>query len=130
MYWPIWVALMIAVILYMRLKPVKGLLFIDSMTLCAKISNAKVQILDVRDSIDFAENQISGSINIYVGRLPYVKKKELHNDQEMIIVSTSKYDIKKAARTLKKAGYPILTGFIWDLSETRNCMEQSKVLLD
>lgn len=109
----------LVIIFYGRLKPVKGLKSIDVQILCEKMTNQNVKILDIRDSLDFEKGHIPGAINIYVGRLPYIGKKELHYNDEIIIVSSSEYQIKKAARTLMKSGFHNLASLVLIKNLTR-----------
>lgn len=129
MIWFLMSLLMIStIIFYKRLKPVKDLSFLNDDTFTAKLPNDNsIQILDIRDPMDFIKCHIVGAINIYVGRLPYVKKKELQHDHEIIILSASKYHIHKAARTLRKEGFSKLSGFVWNPIETKKCKEHQKV---
>ncbi|MBE1445150.1 rhodanese-related sulfurtransferase [Paenibacillus sp. OAS669] len=70
-----------------------------------KSSDKPVILLDVRDSVDYYEGHLDGAVHISLGRLPFVKKKELRKEASIIVISDSKYHSKKAARILKKSGY-------------------------
>ncbi|MCZ8521848.1 MULTISPECIES: rhodanese-like domain-containing protein [Paenibacillus] len=99
---------------YKRMKPVKGLRPIHNETLLfEKMKNQKVKVLDVRDPVDYYKQHIPGAINIYVGRLPHVRKNELSSADEIVIVSSSEYKIKKAARNLLKSGFTNLSSYVW-----------------
>jgi len=111
------------IIFYKRIKPVEGLKFIDAEILCEIKKNQNVKILDIRDPMDFEKSHVPGAINIYVGRLPYVSKKEFDINDVIIIVSSSEYHIKKAARTLMKSGFYNFAGSLWIENEKRNCEE-------
>ncbi|MEO3946711.1 rhodanese-like domain-containing protein [Gorillibacterium sp. CAU 1737] len=65
--------------------------------------NAK--LLDVRDAFDYAEGHVPGSINISLGRLPYVWEKELSPGDVVVILSTSRYQSNRAARILHRRGF-------------------------
>ncbi|WDF48855.1 rhodanese-like domain-containing protein [Paenibacillus sp. KACC 21273] len=66
---------------------------------------SNVKILDVRDMAYFNEAHIQGSINISLGRLPFVWQKELIPDDEVVILSDGCLQSKKAARILKRRGF-------------------------
>lgn len=91
--------------LVQRIVPIKGLKFLDEEAVMPFIDHPSVKILDIRDPVDYEKGHLPGAINIYVGRLPYVSHKELTITDEIIIISSSLYHIKKAARILLKAGY-------------------------
>ncbi|WP_238192115.1 rhodanese-like domain-containing protein [Paenibacillus sp. L3-i20] len=93
--------------------PVKGLTFITEQQFFDRIKSADVQILDIRDPNNYEQEHHPNTINIYLGRLPYLYKKELDQDSEIVIISSSKSTIRKAARILKKAGYNHLSGVLW-----------------
>lgn len=93
--------------------PVKGLAFITEHQFLDRINSADVQVLDIRDPNDYELEHHPNAINIYLGRLPYLYKKELDKGSEIVIISSSKSTIRKAARILKKAGYNSLSGVLW-----------------
>jgi hypothetical protein len=64
------------------------------------------------------KSHVPGAINIYVGRLPYVSKKELDINDVIINVSSSEYNIKKAVRTLMKSGFYNFAGSLWIENES------------
>ncbi|WP_082208352.1 rhodanese-like domain-containing protein [Paenibacillus dauci] len=80
---------------------------VDSLT-CPKVTLAEhlswlpstVKLLDIRDVTDFDQGHIPGSINISLGRLPFVWQKELSPDDEIVILADSCLKSKKAARIL------------------------------
>ncbi|MFE5318167.1 rhodanese-like domain-containing protein [Paenibacillus sp. NPDC056579] len=91
----------------------KGLKPIVEALLYEKIKDPKVKVLDVRHPMDYYKQHLPGAINIYIGRLPHVRKKELSQTDEIVIVSSSDYKIKKAARNLQKSGFTNLSSFVW-----------------
>lgn len=108
MNWLIFTVLSVMLIIfYNRIKPIEGLKYIDakSFSFLLKDKPDDLKILDVRDQVDYYSGHIEGAINISLGRLPYIKKTEMSFDDEIIIISDSKYHSKKAARILKKDGY-------------------------
>ncbi|MCU6797665.1 MULTISPECIES: rhodanese-like domain-containing protein [Paenibacillus] len=86
-------------------RPVKGLAFVDSKVLSSPSEAMTMKILDVRDAADYRNCHIPSSINISIGRLPFVWKQELSPNESILIVSESPYKSKKAARLLKKQGF-------------------------
>ncbi|MCY9659632.1 rhodanese-like domain-containing protein [Paenibacillus chondroitinus] len=94
-----------------RIRPVKGLkkIIASSFSYLIKDKPAHLKLLDVRDQFDFYAGHIEGALNISLGRLPYVKKSEIHVDDEIIIIADSNNHCKRAARALKKSGYHHLT---------------------
>jgi rhodanese-related sulfurtransferase len=76
------------------------------------LASTGIQILDIRDPIDFESEHHPDAINIYIGRLPYVSKKELRRDQEIVIVSPSKVHIRRAAKILQNEGFTGLSGVV------------------
>ncbi|MDG0793943.1 rhodanese-like domain-containing protein [Cohnella ginsengisoli] len=79
---------------------VHGIEWVDS-----NQNNPNVKILDVRDASDYLERHVPGSINISLGRLPYVWHKELSQENKVVILSASRYQRNKAARILHKRGF-------------------------
>lgn len=63
------------------------------------------KLLDVRDMTDFEAAHIADSINISLGRLPYVWEKELSPEDEVILLADSCLKGRKAARILRKRGF-------------------------
>lgn len=89
-----------------RLWPVRGLNFIDPNTLNDGTELPKQVIkLDIRDASFYQECHMSGSINISLGRLPFIWKKELSPEEPVLILSDRKYTVKKAARMLRRRGF-------------------------
>ncbi|MNW53452.1 hypothetical protein D3C74_310130 [compost metagenome] len=54
---------------------------------------------------DFEAAHIADSINISLGRLPYVWEKELSPEDEIILLADSCLKSGKAARILRKRGF-------------------------
>ncbi|MGG1552324.1 rhodanese-like domain-containing protein [Paenibacillus ferrarius] len=94
-----------------RMRPVKGLKHID-LELFVNLLRDKPpegKILDIRDQVDYHAFHIERAINISLGRLPYVKKAEFFKEDEIFLISDSKFQSKKAARILKRSGFENLT---------------------
>ncbi|MCY9657153.1 rhodanese-like domain-containing protein [Paenibacillus chondroitinus] len=104
---------MILFVLYFihLMKPVKDLKYIsmDSFSMLLKDKPVNSKILDIRDQVDYHAFHIERAINISLGRLPYVKKAEFNKEDEIFLISDSKYQSKKAARILKRSGFENLT---------------------
>ena len=98
---------------YLRSRPVKEVVFVSMEELCHIKEQEPVQILDVRDPVDYEQKHLKDAINIYIGRLPFVSLKELEEERKLFIVASSPYVIHRAARILKKAGYSQLYGLVW-----------------
>ncbi|MGG0822538.1 rhodanese-like domain-containing protein [Paenibacillus turicensis] len=100
---------LLAIWLFIQLRPVSSLTYVDSQecdSLLERWSNVK--ILDVRDASQYLQGHIPGSINISIGRLPVVWNKELSPDQKVIIFSENWLTQKKAARILSRRGFQYL----------------------
>lgn len=86
--------------------PVQGLIELENPDQGeAQSSGPTMKMLDVRDASLYLTGHIPGSLNISTGRLPYVWHQSLSPEDEVTILSDSKYQIKKAARILKKQGF-------------------------
>lgn len=106
--------LMISVFLiyaYRRWVPINGLKLMK----CSELAQAKqerphLKVLDVRDVSEYTADasHIKESVNISVGRLPFVWDQELSPEDEVIIVTPKWSDGILAARKLKKAGFTSL----------------------
>nr|WP_272595619.1 rhodanese-like domain-containing protein [Paenibacillus apiarius] len=64
-----------------------------------------VKLIDIRDPADYMECHLEGSTSIYVGRLPYVWRKELSVLDSVVILGSSAREVRKAARILKRRGF-------------------------
>ncbi|MFO7263782.1 MAG: hypothetical protein A6D91_03800 [Bacillaceae bacterium G1] len=92
--------------LVLRYRPVSGLQQIDARTLREKMQRReKLKIVDVREPVEFQAGHIPGAVNLPLGRLPYVAKKELHPEEEIVLVCRSGRRSMVAARRLRKMGY-------------------------
>ncbi|MFC7680273.1 rhodanese-like domain-containing protein [Paenibacillus sp. GCM10028914] len=83
---------------------------------CSELAQAKqerpnLKVLDVRDVSEYTadHSHIKESVNISLGRLPYVWDKELNPEDEVIIVTPKWSEGILAARKLKKAGFTSLS---------------------
>lgn len=83
--------------------PVNGLAFVDLER--ASEETKTMKILDVRDAVDYRQSHFPGSINIWLGRLPFVWNKDLSLDEPVLILSDSRRKSMRAARILKNNGF-------------------------
>lgn len=65
----------------------------------------EMKMLDVRDAADYEKDSIRGSINISLGRLPYVWQHCLSPGDSVLILADRYYKRNKAARILYKQGF-------------------------
>ncbi|MGW8825287.1 rhodanese-like domain-containing protein [Paenibacillus lautus] len=94
---------------YRRYVPITGLRFMKCSDLrLAQKECPNLKVLDVRDVSEFMECPRKETINISLGRLPYVWEKELKPDDSVVIVTPKRSDGILAARKLKKAGFTSL----------------------
>ncbi|WP_425464482.1 rhodanese-like domain-containing protein [Paenibacillus oralis] len=64
-----------------------------------------IKFLDVRDVTEFDRTHIPDSINISLGRLPFLWHKELSPGDEVMILADSCFKSRKAARILQRKGF-------------------------
>ncbi|WP_052416430.1 rhodanese-like domain-containing protein [Paenibacillus sp. FSL R5-0912] len=99
-----------------QLWPVRSLSYMNAHDWVQEKDNLNLKMLDVRDASDYLEGHISGSINISLGRLPYVWQHDLFPDDKVLILSKNWYQSNKAARILRKYGFHSLftmQGNVW-----------------
>ncbi|MBP1157034.1 MULTISPECIES: rhodanese-like domain-containing protein [unclassified Paenibacillus] len=86
--------------------PVNGLTFVDTRILeGTQEEMTTMKIIDVRDEADYQINHYPGSINISLGRLPFVWRKELSPEEPVLILADSRRKSLKAARVLQSNGF-------------------------
>lgn len=92
--------------LFLRLKPVPGVQNINAETLREKMrKGGKIKIVDVREPYEFQSGHIQGAVNIPLGRIAFVARKELSPDEEIVLVCRSGNRSMQAARKLSRMGY-------------------------
>lgn len=64
-----------------------------------------MKLLDVRDAMDYEACHVNGSINISLGRLPALWKKELSPEDSILIIADRDYERRSAARILRRRGF-------------------------
>jgi len=94
------------IITLMKLRhywPVHGLAYIS----CEELKTVRQErlltlVIDIRDSSEYLDGHLPGTVNIPAGRLPYVWHQEIHAGDHVVVIGTSKYSLQKAARILKR----------------------------
>ncbi|MNC59889.1 hypothetical protein D3C75_1097280 [compost metagenome] len=83
--------------------------------------------LDIRDSSDFEKEHVPESINIYVGRLPFVWGKDLSPKDSVIILTDHYFKGKKAVRILRKQGFHDLYLLVGPVSQLIEWSQKRKL---
>ncbi|MWV43056.1 rhodanese-like domain-containing protein [Paenibacillus sp. HJL G12] len=87
-------------------SPVNGLTFVNPEELRGpERKGYELQMLDVRDSVDYMKYHVPGSINISMGRLPFVHQTQLASEEPVLILAENYRQTKRAARMLKRYGF-------------------------
>ncbi|GAB6989232.1 rhodanese-like domain-containing protein [Paenibacillus pini] len=110
MIWLLIVFVAVGWVIWSSVLPVRGLAYVDSkqadqVELNVSKLTTSYQMLDVRDSVDYQKCHVPDSVNISIGRLPYLSNKELSADKPVLILADNHRQSKKAARILKKSGF-------------------------
>lgn len=108
-----WLLLLIAVLAAIaawwfvrEYTPVTGLTFVNPDELRGQVNERQeLQMLDVRDAVDYIKHHVPGSINISMGRLPFVHQSLLASEEPVLILAENCRQTKKAARMLKRYGF-------------------------
>lgn len=120
---------LIFVIMYWCIQHVR---FLNSVTLLSVTSNSiqipsVVKCLDIRDYTAFEKEHVPESIGIYLGRLPFVWKKEnLHPKDSILILTDNYFKGKKAVRILRKQGFRDLYLIVGSVSELMEWSQKNK----
>lgn len=85
--------------------PVPGLRFVEARAVYGGDLPPQTKKLDVRDASYYEECHLDGTINISLGRLPFVWNKELSPADPVLILADSRYAVLKAARILRRRGF-------------------------
>lgn len=102
--WWLSVIIFIAIVVVIRsVWPTEDLHEIPCSTLTDNKSSYK--LLDIRDALDYEAGHVPGSVNISLGRLPYVANLDLAPEHSVIIMGKKDRKSRKAARILKKKGF-------------------------
>lgn len=108
-----WLILLIAVmglwVLFRQVWPLPYLTHINYQSLISQKNHLNgFKILDIRDAYEYRIEPTDDSINISLGRLPYVWHKHLLRDEKIFILSHGVFKARKAARILRKRGFKYL----------------------
>ena len=95
--------------------PVRSLSYVEASKVCELVQLKAMKMLDVRDAVEYEKDNIRGSINISLGRLPYVWQHSLSQSDAVLILAGSYYKRNKAARILYKQGFRKLYAVHGDL---------------
>ncbi|GGG15371.1 hypothetical protein GCM10010912_69770 [Paenibacillus albidus] len=86
-----------------------------------------IKWLDIRDSSEYEKEQVPESINISLGRLPFVWEKDM-SPKDSIIVLTDQYRKgKKAVRILRKQGFHDLYLLVGPISQLIEWSQKRKL---
>lgn len=107
MLWLLTAAVVVIVVWMLRkYLPVNDLIFINPEDLKQIADeNTSLKMLDVRDAVDYLDRHVSGSVNISLGRLPFVWSTELSTTDGVLIFGENSRQSKQAARILKRFGF-------------------------
>lgn len=85
--------------------PVPGLRFVEAGDICGLDLPPQTKKLDIRDASYYEECHLDGTINISLGRLPFVWDKELSPADPVLILTDRRFAAMKAARILRRRGF-------------------------
>ncbi|SFF47014.1 Rhodanese-related sulfurtransferase [Paenibacillus algorifonticola] len=107
MFWYIFLSIIIVMFVAIRcLWPLPNLKLIDYQEFLKRREEFReYKVIDIRDAVEYLAEPTAGTINISLGRLPYVWKKHLVREDNVIICSTKVFKSRKAARILRKQGF-------------------------
>ncbi|MFF2089372.1 rhodanese-like domain-containing protein [Paenibacillus sp. NPDC058174] len=89
-----------------QLWPVRSLTFLRSgLREALLMLPHTAKVLDVRDAADYGNEHLPDSVNVSLGRLPFVWKTEFNPQDEILIVADHIFAIKRAARILQRRGF-------------------------
>lgn len=102
----------IVLLLIRNALPVSSLKYLDTERLRNQLESIpNLKLLDVRDASEYEKCHVLDSINLSLGRLPYIWDKELTPNDAVLILSGSLRQSKKAARILNRSGFSRLFAF-------------------
>lgn len=85
--------------------PVPGLKFVEARAACGLDLPPQTKKLDVRDASYYEECHLDGTINISLGRLPFLWDRELSPADPVLILTDRRFAAMKAARILRRRGF-------------------------
>lgn len=101
----IWIAAAVSGYLLRLVWPIPGMKFVEAGAICGDDLPPQTKKLDIRDASYYEECHLDGTINISLGRLPFVWNKELSPADPVLILADSRYAALKAARILRRRGF-------------------------
>lgn len=112
-----WLIAAVVVLVLLRFRhylPVAGLTYISCQEMQALRNGVpSIKAVDIRDSSLYLQGHMPESINIFVGRLPYVWHQELSSEDRIVLIGDRRYALQRAARILKrKAGVHSIQAWI------------------
>ncbi|WP_068782812.1 rhodanese-like domain-containing protein [Paenibacillus phocaensis] len=99
--------------------PVPGLTFVKAAALCGTGLPPQTKKLDVRDASYYEECHLDGTVNISLGRLPFVWNKELSPEDPVLILADRRLAVMKAARILRRRGFKQLYALRGEVCQVR-----------
>lgn len=110
MSWLLFSTVILGLIMFIRqLLPLPSLKHIDYEDFLKLQSGLhEFKVIDIRDAVEYTSEPTTGTINISLGRLPYVWQKYLVREENVFILSNGVFKSKKAARILRKHGFRCL----------------------
>lgn len=84
-----------------------------------------IKLLDIRDGSDFDKGHVPESINISLGRLPFVWEKEFSPKDSVVILTNQYLKGKKASRILQKRGFQDLYLVVAPVSQLMDRVHKS-----
>ncbi|MEC0125254.1 rhodanese-like domain-containing protein [Paenibacillus pabuli] len=110
MFW--WMLLFVIIVFFAvgrQLWPLPNLKHVDYHDfLNRRAEFGDYKIIDIRDAFEYWTEPTAGTINISLGRLPFVWEKHLVPDDHVMIMPTGIFKSKKAARILRKQGFQFI----------------------
>ena len=101
-----WLITAAAVLVLLRLRhyvPVAGLTYISCQEMQALRNGIhSIKAVDIRDSSLYLQGHLPESVNIFVGRLPYVWHQELTPEDHIVLIGERRYALQRAARILRR----------------------------
>ncbi|MBB3111088.1 rhodanese-related sulfurtransferase [Paenibacillus phyllosphaerae] len=114
-------ALWLVVWAYRRFVPVRGLRQIgyEELNSMASPSAGDVQLLDVRDYLEFEQGHHHAAVNLSLGRLSTFWKRHLVSSRPLVVIGANRTEVYAASRFLRKKGFRSIS-FAYYGREARN----------
>lgn len=98
----------LAVIVYIRVQPVKGVRYMPTNELKIELVQTNAQLLDVRNPLEYKNNHLEEFKNIPLYQLPN-RLDELDQAREVIVICASGNRSERACRLLLNKGFQQVT---------------------